>query len=185
MLIHTNVMKMDNDYRFSYFSSLTKQTVYARTWQGLLLLSADGERALFPDTRAKDIIWWLDIRDATKEEVQMLSQVLDIHPLTTEDVISRETHEKVEAFRDYYLVSFQTLVHGDESPAGVYILVFRHGVVTFSPSGCGHVRRVRDRIRRMHDPSVLSGDWISYALMYASPWDFFFISLVADRLSQR
>ena len=155
-------------YRFTYFSSLTKQTVSSPTWKDLL--PSDGAEHLFPETSpSSHDIWWLDVRDPTEQDVEAVSQFLDIHPLTAEDVISRETREKVEPFRDYYLVSFQTLVTGEDkdipSSAGVYILVFRQGTVTFSPSGCGHVRRVQERIRRMHDPTVLSAYWICYALM--------------------
>lgn len=165
-------MQRDVFSRFSYFSSQSQQALFSSTWEGLQPTTPVD--TLFPEKDSPDdSIWWLDVCDATNRDVETVSQTLSIHPLTTEDVISRETREKVEVFRNYYLISFQTLVTGDDkdafpSSAGFYILVFRRGAVTFSPSGCEHVRRVRNRIRRMHDPSVLSADWICYALMYGS-----------------
>ncbi|KAI9933541.1 hypothetical protein ASPWEDRAFT_43366 [Aspergillus wentii DTO 134E9] len=162
--------------RFSFFSSNTQsQPPLWDKWDDLPgnidRLTQEAKR---PDTR----IWWLDIRDATEEDVDLVSQALSIHPLTAEDIVTNETREKVEVFRHYYLISFQTLIAPKdgrvESPsifsstpssAGFYILVFRNGTVTFSPSGCGHVARVRDRIRRLHDPGLLSSDWICYALI--------------------
>ena len=163
--------------RFSYFSSRTQQTDFAPTWDELPA-SQDVEK-FFPESApSKDDVWWLDVSDPSPQDVEDVSQILSIHPLTAEDVVARETREKVEVFRDYYLISFQTLVPSeaeDETPssAGVYILVFRQGAVTFSPRDSGHVARVRNRIRKMHAPSVLSVDWICYAMMYATRlWDY-------------
>ncbi|KAJ5652823.1 hypothetical protein N7507_010249 [Penicillium longicatenatum] len=163
--------------RFSFFSSKTQQAIISPTWEGL-----------FPNGNLDDVIqeklkahpepsrpvWWFDIRDATKEDVDLVSQELFIHPLTAEDIKLREAREKVDVFRNYYLISFKTLVDrsipeehdrpGLPSAASVYILVFQYGVVTFSPSGCNHISRVRHRISKMHD-AELSSDWICYALI--------------------
>ncbi|KAJ5798508.1 uncharacterized protein N7503_007804 [Penicillium pulvis] len=163
--------------RFSFFSSKTQQAITSSTWEGL-----------FPSGNPDDIIqeklkahpepsrpvWWFDICDATMEDVDLVSQELSIHPLTSEDIKLRESREKVDVFRNYYLISFKTLVEraipdendrpGIPSSASVYILVFQYGVVTFSPSGCTHISQVRDRIRKMHD-TELSSDWICYALI--------------------
>jgi len=156
-------------------SSHTQPVASASTWEDILI----GLNNLLE--KPPESAWWLDIRDPTEEDVNDVAQGLSIHPLTVEDIVTREPREKVEVFRNYYLISFQTLVsfseseddaysEGSKTPSSAvfYILVFTNGTVTFSPSGCGHVRRVRDRVRRLYDPSILSSDWICYALMYSS-----------------
>ncbi|KAG7908795.1 hypothetical protein KL925_000606 [Ogataea polymorpha] len=50
--------------------------------------------------------FWLDVLNPTEEEMKVLSKAFSIHPLTTEDIFMGETREKVELFRDYYLVCF-------------------------------------------------------------------------------
>lgn len=160
--------------RFSYFSCRLQETTPSSSWESIL---NNLER------KDPEDVWWVDLCDGTEEDVDMISQYFSIHPLTTEDVIIREPREKIEVFRNYYLISLQTLVprtepddeKEDASPvppsalvpvsAQLYILVFKSGVVTFSPRGCDHVTRVRDRVRRMHDAKLLSGDWICYALI--------------------
>ncbi|KAJ6111434.1 hypothetical protein N7523_007495 [Penicillium sp. IBT 18751x] len=164
--------------RFSFFSSLTLKATTSPTWDGLF---PNGNLDhIFQETQKKRPdpsrpIWWFDIRDATDADVGLISQALSIHPLTAEDIAIREPREKVEVFKNYYLISFQTIVDNFvrecERPdipatAEIYILVFQYGVVTFSPSGCKHVDRVRDRVRKLHDWTILSSDWICYALMY-------------------
>ncbi|ODV83799.1 hypothetical protein CANARDRAFT_187438, partial [[Candida] arabinofermentans NRRL YB-2248] len=50
--------------------------------------------------------FWVDVLNPTEEEMKVLSKAFGIHPLTTEDIFLGETREKVELFKDYYLVCF-------------------------------------------------------------------------------
>lgn len=161
--------------RFTLCSASSQGVVSAQSWDESL---ANQLTHLVNQAKGAHTVWWLDIRDASEEDVLHASRTLGVHPLTVEDIVTREPREKVEVFRNYYLISFQTLVSReedgdgnavvDESPSSavLFILVFLNGVLTFSPAGCNHAYRVRDRIRKLHDPGVLSGDWICYALMY-------------------
>ncbi|RAL06722.1 magnesium transporter CorA family protein [Aspergillus homomorphus CBS 101889] len=173
-------MHSEETPRFTHFSCQSQKVTVASTFEGLLTDQPEQS----PETNSlKADAWWLDICDASEEDVNVVGQALSIHPLTAEDIVTRETREKIETFRNYYLISFQTLRSAKEGidlrrikslttephtipdSAGFYILVFKNAVVTFSPSGCNHVSRVLDRIRRMQDPATLSSEWICYALI--------------------
>ncbi|SCU81728.1 LAFA_0C06810g1_1 [Lachancea sp. 'fantastica'] len=52
--------------------------------------------------------FWLDVSNPTEEEMKVLSKAFGIHPLTTEDIFLGEVREKVELFKDYYLVCFRS-----------------------------------------------------------------------------
>ncbi|KAE8147515.1 magnesium and cobalt transport protein and translocase of inner mitochondrial membrane [Aspergillus avenaceus] len=175
-------MYSDEIPRFNYFSSQSEKDIVTSDW-GEIFCGQFIDQIQESNKKTEGNVWWLDICDATEQDVDVVAEALSIHPLTAEDIVTREPREKVEVFRGYYLITFQTLVtftdDGDDrrsiasksiassmpSSAGCYILVFRNGAVTFSPSGCSHINRVRDRIRRLPDPSVLTSDWICYALM--------------------
>lgn len=58
--------------------------------------------------------FWLDILNPTEDEMKVLSKAFGIHPLTTEDIFLGETREKVELFRNYYLVCFRSFDIQDE-----------------------------------------------------------------------
>jgi hypothetical protein len=65
----------------------------------------------------------------------MPRQVFGIHPLTTEDILMEETREKIELFRNYYLVCFRGFDQDPYSPThleplNMYILVFREGTLS-------------------------------------------------------
>ena len=67
------------------------------------------------------------------------AQVFSIHPLTTEDIQMEETREKIELFRNYYLVCFRGFDQDPYSPTyleplNMYIIVFREGILSVRPA---------------------------------------------------
>ncbi|KIJ37373.1 hypothetical protein M422DRAFT_781731 [Sphaerobolus stellatus SS14] len=114
--------------------------------------------------------WWLDVLNPTDEEMRMLSKVFQIHPLTTEDIQMEEAREKIELFRNYYLVSFRSFDQDQYSPTylepvNMYIIVFREGTLSFHFRPTPHPQNVRRRIAQLKDYISVTSDWISYALI--------------------
>lgn len=71
------------------------------------------------------------------EEMRVLSKCFGIHPLTAEDIQMEETREKIELFRNYYLVCFRSFDQNQYSPTylepiNYYIVVFREGILSVS-----------------------------------------------------
>jgi len=102
--------------------------------------------------------------------MRTLSRAFSIHPLTTEDVATLEPREKVELFRSYYLVALRSFEQDPSSPdyldpLSIYMVVFRHGILTFHSSPTPHPANVRRRIRQLKDYIQVSADWICYALI--------------------
>ncbi|KAK7049754.1 CorA metal ion transporter [Paramarasmius palmivorus] len=114
--------------------------------------------------------WWLDVQSPTDEEMKLLSKVFNIHPLTTEDIQMEETREKIELFRNYYLVCFRSFDQDPYSPTyleplNMYIIVFREGTLSFHFRPTPHPSNVRRRIKQLKDYISVTSDWISYALI--------------------
>ncbi|SPO20942.1 related to MNR2 - Manganese resistance protein [Ustilago trichophora] len=121
-----------------------------------------------PDPEANT--WWLDVLSPTDQEMKLLSRVFGIHPLTTEDILMEETREKIELFRNYYLVCFRSFDQDPYSPTyleplNMYIIVFREGTLSFHFRGTPHPQNVRRRIKQLKDYINVTSDWISYALI--------------------
>ncbi|KAJ3772146.1 hypothetical protein FB446DRAFT_689752 [Lentinula raphanica] len=130
---------------------------------GMGLTSYDGDD---PESST----WWLDVLSPTDEEMKMLSKVFGIHPLTTEDILMEETREKIELFRNYYLVCFRSFDQDSYSPTyleplNMYIIVFREGTLSFHFRPTPHPSSVRRRIKQLKDYISVTSDWISYALI--------------------
>ncbi|CAK9785396.1 cora-domain-containing protein [Cutaneotrichosporon oleaginosum] len=123
-----------------------------------------------PDDDPEAYTWWLDVLSPTDDEMRMLSRVFGIHPLTTEDILLEETREKIELFRNYYLVCFRSFDQDPYSqtylePLNMYIIVFREGTLSFHFRGTPHPQNVRRRIKHLKDYISVTSDWISYALI--------------------
>ncbi|KAI9781841.1 MAG: CorA metal ion transporter [Geoglossum umbratile] len=114
--------------------------------------------------------FWLDVLSPTEAEMKVISKAFAIHPLTSEDIMMQEAREKVELFRNYYFVNYRTFDQDTNSehylePINMYVVVFREGVISFHFSLTPHPANVRRRIRQLKDYLILSGDWISYAII--------------------
>lgn len=114
--------------------------------------------------------WWLDVLSPTDEEMKVLSKVFSIHPLTVEDIQMEEAREKIELFRNYYLVCFRSFDQDPYSPThleplNMYIIVFREGTLSFHFRPTPHPQNVRRRIKQLKDYINVTSDWISYALI--------------------
>ncbi|BEI87494.1 uncharacterized protein CcaverHIS019_0102120 [Cutaneotrichosporon cavernicola] len=123
-----------------------------------------------PDDDPDTTTWWLDVLSPTDEEMRVLSRVFGIHPLTTEDILLEETREKIELFRNYYLVCFRSFDQDPYSqtylePLNMYIIVFREGTLSFHFRATQHPQNVRRRIKHLKDYISVTSDWISYALI--------------------
>lgn len=114
--------------------------------------------------------FWLDVLSPTETEMRVISKAFGIHPLTAEDILMQEAREKVELFRNYYLVNYRTFeqdLHSADfmEAVNMYVVVFREGVISFHFSMVPHPANVRRRIRQLKDYLILSSDWISYAII--------------------
>ena len=163
-------LKNENEpTRFGFFSSESQSTVHAAEL-GDLVLPGDSFRDLF-QLGPEGGVWWLDVLNPTEAEVSAISRAFSIHPLTTEDILTQESREKVELFKQYYFVCFRTFYQLDKTseqfmePVNFYMVVFRDGVLSFSFTENPHAANVRKRIGKLRDYVSLSSDWICYAMM--------------------
>ncbi|KAJ1327465.1 magnesium transporter [Microdochium nivale] len=115
-------------------------------------------------------VWWLDVFAPTQRELELLSKAFGIHPLTTEDIWLQEEREKVELFRNYYFITYQSFDQDSKSdnfmePLMMYIVVFREGVISFHWNPTPHPANVRRRIRFLKDYVRIDADWIGYGII--------------------
>lgn len=155
--------------RYSFFSSEMESTVHAAEL-GDLIMPGETFRDLF-DLGPAGGVWWLDVLNPSEEEINALSRAFAIHPLTSEDIKTQETREKVELFKQYYFVCFRSFDQMDKTsedymePVNVYLVVFREGMISFTFRQSPHAANVRKRIGKLRDYVALSSDWICYAMM--------------------
>ncbi|TID06177.1 putative metal ion transporter C27B12.12c [Colletotrichum higginsianum] len=158
--------------RFNFFSSALESTIHAAEF-GDLVLPEENIRSLFdlPPEGESDGVWWLNMNSPSGSEVWTICKAFGIHPLTIEDIIHKESREKIELFPSYYFACFRSFTVVEEDgeidyhPFNVYVVVFKEGIISFSFTSNMHASRVRFRISQLKEQVSLSSDWICYALI--------------------
>ncbi|ORY05127.1 Mg2+ transporter protein, partial [Basidiobolus meristosporus CBS 931.73] len=110
--------------------------------------------------------YWLDVTDPTESELTWLGKLFTLHPLTIEDIQSRELREKCESFRNYYFVTIQTL-DIDEAALhfNIYSIVMSTSILTIHYNQCHHSETVLRRFNELKGHVEFTPDWINYAIM--------------------
>ncbi|RKF73061.1 putative metal ion transporter C27B12.12c [Golovinomyces cichoracearum] len=158
--------------RFEFFSSLGESTIHASEF-GDLVLPGDDVRNLFTLSKEDDLggVWWLNMNNPNNFEIRTICTAFGVHPLTMEDIVTQEAHEKIELFPSYYFACFRSFhvekIDGGQQyvPFNIYVIVFREGTLSFSFYPNPHATHVRKRITMLKDYVALSSDWICYALI--------------------
>ncbi|CCF58802.1 hypothetical protein KAFR_0F02050 [Kazachstania africana CBS 2517] len=101
--------------RASTVGSMSPTTIPLNTTNSTLLLNQKNASTLSGNAPSQQQLqdedippFWLDVVNPTEEEMKTLSKAFGIHPLTTEDIFLGEIREKVELFKDYYLICFRS-----------------------------------------------------------------------------
>jgi len=115
----------------------------------------------------KKTFFWFDILNPSKDEINVLSDVFGIHPLTVEDIEFDDTREKIETFLNYYFLSvssFEQTSYSYIQPISVSILVFKNCVLSFHNRPTPHPENILKRIIQLSLYNFqINGDWLAYA----------------------
>lgn len=159
----------DRMNRFSFFSTELEGSIHAPN-MGDLLLPGQTFQQLF-EFGPEGGCWWLDLQMPTVDEVEAICEAFNVHDLTREDITQQETCEKVELFKTYYFVCFNSFFQVDPTderylePVNTYAIVFREGIITLAFGPSPHAANVRKRMGRLRDYVSVGSDWICYALI--------------------
>ncbi|KAI8071422.1 hypothetical protein BC940DRAFT_234464 [Gongronella butleri] len=153
-----------DNYRVSFYSVAEASTLHAKKIAEL----PDKHQTL--SSMLQKGCFWLDVMCPTDQEMKQLSKAFHIHPLTTEDISMEEPREKCEVFKNYCFVCFRTFDQDPTSisylqPIGLYMLIFKQGILTFHSRPIPHTYNVRRRIKQLNEYIRVTPDWICYGLM--------------------
>lgn len=153
--------------RVMLYSSSLKSTLYGRKFKDLEA-SAIEIQAAFANPRQT---WWLELQNPSEKDLRALCAALHIHPLTIEDILNRETREKIEDYGTYYYACIWSCRWLDDKlgttykPYSTYMIVSPTGTLNITFRESDHPAKVLKRIDLLRDYVSISSDWIFYAFM--------------------
>lgn len=114
---------------------------------------------------------WMDLTDIDDEDVDLLTSVFNLHPLTVEDLIMPNARPKIEKFPDYFfLVLFSLEAHENKQRGKVRTTeldccVGRNYVISCHTQPVAALNVCKDRIRKQ-SPIIMHGpDMFLYSLV--------------------
>ena len=122
---------------------------------------------------AKDerAVVWLDVSDIDDNDIDLLTTVFNLHPLTVEDFIMPNARPKIEEFPDYlFLVIFsiKSGANGQESKFSVTELdccLGKNFLVTFHTEPFGSICACKERVKKQ-SPMIMHGaDMLLYSVL--------------------
>lgn len=119
---------------------------------------------------------WLDVVNASSDELARLAAKFNIHPLTIEDVQFMDDREKCEMFSEYLFIAVRTVDQSGPKvtddwgrqvplPVNVYIILLPQLILTIHKCPLPHIPHVIGRLERDRRFNELTTDWIMYALL--------------------
>ncbi|KAJ5649222.1 uncharacterized protein N7484_002945 [Penicillium longicatenatum] len=157
------------DTRYSFFNSNLDTVTHADDFSQLQTTCEPFKD--FRETGVHDGLWWLHVASPSDDDIEFLSRMFGLHPLTTEDIKVRELREKVELFGAYYFVSvlpprqLGLSTVPNSSAANFYGIVFPEGILSITFGDGQDPAHVWKRIKDHQSDFSPTSDWICYALI--------------------
>ena len=92
--------------------------------------------------------YWIDVLNPSADQMEQIQQAFGIHPLTSEDILTKGTREKIEEYTTYTYLVFnerqQILNSNRFQEVNVNILIFPGLIFTFHNLAINSLSMVRD-----------------------------------------
>ncbi|WP_310613214.1 magnesium/cobalt transporter CorA [Limnohabitans sp.] len=131
---------------------------------------ADIDIANISDWLAKpDCFIWVAMRDASAQELQMMQEEFDLHPLAIEDAAHGHQRPKIEEYGETVFIVMQLpeMHEGEVQVGEVAVFVGRNFVLSVRRSSQQNFLGVRERCEREPELLKQGSGFVSYALMDA------------------
>jgi len=116
-------------------------------------------------------VLWLDVFDLDDSDIDLLTNTVNLHPLTVEDFIMPNARPKIEEFPEYLFLVIFTMQSGDgnkNSKFGMVELDFclgRNFLITFHSEGLNSIHTCKERINK-NSPMIMHGaDMLLYSIL--------------------
>ena len=126
-------------------------------------LNAERFRQALADDQS---LLWVDIEDPLDEEIELLLEVFELHPLTVEDCIMPNVRPKLEDFERYLFIVLQSLtrVDGKLTPVELDVCLGKNFLITIRSQ---RIKSIDDDCARVEKKSPIfkrGADFLFYAI---------------------
>lgn len=185
-------LNYDSTFKYTFYSqtrdkviqsnSLLQLQDYDETASLLLLGTGTTESESSSNSIAslmEEGLFWLDVCASTDAEMELISKIFNIHPLTMEDIQESdlETREKIEMYENYIFITTKCLHYlpnrsHSHCPSlidstSLFLVIFEDFILSFHRKQTKSIKKVLRRIQAVKGLFQMTTEWIMYALLDA------------------
>jgi len=113
---------------------------------------------------------WLDMQDLDDEDIDILTEIFNLHPLTIEDFIMANARPKIENFSSYFfLVMFSMESHdkikGRINTSELDCCLGKNFLITAHNDAIGPLNTIKERIKKQSPIIRAGGDLLLYSIL--------------------
>lgn len=114
----------------------------------------------------EDSLIWVDMFDLDDQDIDFLSTVFNLHPLTIEDFIMPNARPKVEKFKNYiFLIMFSLEKNGIVKTIELDCCLGKNFLITFHNQPINSLNISKERVKKQ-SPTIMHGaDMLLYAIL--------------------
>lgn len=120
---------------------------------------------------------WVDLQSPDENEIKILSDVFNFHPLAVEDCVNRVQRPKVDNYKDYYFMVLYAYSGKDTQRhftyTGAYIFMGRNYLITVSWEKISIINEIYKRMMNAPELFMRGIDFLLYSLFDAIIDDYF------------
>ena len=132
-------------------------------------LSPEEARSALED---KSSVIWVDIEDMDDDDVDLLTNILNLHPLTVEDFIMPNARPKVEKFKGYIFLVMFSIEKRDKSNGNGKIKTIElncclgaNFLVTVRSNQINSFSVIKDRVKKQSPIMMNGADFLMYSML--------------------
>ncbi|KAI9294418.1 hypothetical protein K502DRAFT_259622 [Neoconidiobolus thromboides FSU 785] len=169
--IELNKNSIENE-KESIYTSDTKLQFYSPA-TGFITSNGFSELQLSEKEKSNLSMYWLHINNITSKQIELISQLFQLHPIIRELLLNQEITQKVYQFQQYSFfafksINFDTQSNSFQQPILIYHLIFNKFVFTFSREAVAfNTLYINDLIDNSKDDNIsnITPNFINYILL--------------------
>lgn len=118
----------------------------------------------------ENIFLWVDMKDIDDNDIDMLTETFNLHPLTIEDFIMANARPKIENFKDYFFLVMFSMDAPDKEKGRIKTseldcCLGKNFLVTVHNNGINTLNTIKERIKKQSPIIKGGGDFFLYSIL--------------------
>ncbi len=123
---------------------------------------------IIPKLKKKGNYSWMSLENPTEDEMKFIKDKFEVHPTTTEDLLSGQTRAKYEEFEEYTFIVMKSILELKENSIetnNIYLIVGKNYLITNSTQKNHTIEELKAHPKKMEALIKKGPDYLAHYIM--------------------